>query len=268
MHIDEEVIKAIESASAMVGIDPILLAAIGYQESTLKMELPDASGKGKAVRSYSKVRGIYQITGNTWTAINGKVAYDTGLYPQTITAAKLVAKLQQIYGRRLDSPDLDLVLIGYNGGTGVADRLRGKPITLQTVDWALDPWKGQDGFGPNKKYEVYNYPIKVKQWYNQISQSHVFNVSGGSVFNSLNFAKAFENPLAKPPVSWNDVVNSYQENQEYGEDKSFFIRLMLGSTNNVNLISEVSEKTNYSKSKLVINIRTGLANLKKNGKAG
>ena len=266
MQISEEVKKAIEWASSLTGVNPTLLAAIGYQESRLRTH----DSQGRQIESHSSVRGIFQITGLTWKSIHGNgVSYDTGIYPQAYTAAMLVRRLQMAYGNNLNSPDMDLVLIAYNGGEGVANRLRGKPITLANVEEAIRPFRGQKGFGPGKEVEVYNYAGSVKRWYNAICNEQVFNTVDSAIANNFSPIKNNQSSLSIPMPDGSQMFAGKQSGtSEDGSDKSFLLRLMGSSSTSIDHVAQVSEKTDFSKSKLVANVKSGLANIQKNGKVG
>lgn len=158
INIPQNIKNIITSAATLTGVDENLLIAIAYVES---------GGFNPSVingeqTSKTSVKGLFQITETTWAEIHKKdgATYSLGIFDQALSAAQYIQTLNARYAN-----NLDLVLIAYNAGPEVANRLKGKVIDYISVSNAVQHFidKGMRGFGPNKISEVWNYPQKVKR---------------------------------------------------------------------------------------------------------
>lgn len=199
----------INAAASESGIDPKLLAAFASIESNFN---PNAvSGKN--------VRGLFQITGDTWRRYNPGTPYSTDPYLQAKTASLIIKDLYNKY-----NGNLDLIGIAYNAGSGVADKLVGREVNYENVRNATLKY-----FKPSKVDEVWYYPKKLKAAFSGevlIGKNAPYTPSSGS---------SNKNP---PPVSTGDanVV------EPIDGDKPFFEALDSNARTAISDMKSITEK--------------------------
>jgi hypothetical protein len=155
--VPQNIKDAIANAAKAHEVDESLLTGIAYTESKFDPGVINGTQTSK-----TKVQGLFQITGKTWSELHKSdgAAYSLDVVEQANTAAKLVKQLSLQYNN-----DVDLITIAYNAGPGVADRLRGKNIDYANISSAVQYFidKNEPGFGSDKINEVWRYPQRVKQ---------------------------------------------------------------------------------------------------------
>lgn len=113
----DNVSQAIRQASGEHGVSENIMRAFAHIES----------GGRTGLESHTGVKGLFQITGDTWKRVTGGAAYSTDPLAQSRVAARLISGLMKDYGN-----NLDLVAVAYNAGPTVANRA--KKLIAQGID--------------------------------------------------------------------------------------------------------------------------------------
>ena len=229
MNVPEDVRNAICKASRLTGVAEDLLTAFAFVESGFRRDVIEGGATSK-----TKVKGLFQITEDTWHRYRKSVGYSLDINEQAYTAALIIRDLHDKY-----NGNKDLMCIGYNGGEGVSDSLlRLGGINEANIKIAVSRDKGKKGFGPEKVKEILNYPKRLSEALGE----HVFPVSAtkeASVIKVTTSDKAEEVIKCDP-------------------NKTLFENLFTLSNDH---IRNVSLDSNYAKSKLVSLILNGLSHL-------
>lgn len=127
---------------------------VDWMTSILNVENPNLNPNAK---SYTNVRGLSQITEDTWNTVNPGTPYSLDPAAQLNTQAKLLAKYQADYGG-----DFALAAAAYNGGPKVADIARtliaqGAPEADAISQAAAQVY----GDASTKQKEINNYVVKA-----------------------------------------------------------------------------------------------------------
>ena len=145
-------------------IEEALQAAIATHTGNYKLMSAlcgiESSGNSNAV-SPTGVRGAFQITGSTFTALNPGKPYSIQNEIQADSAVRLMNKLLARY-----DGNQDLACIAYNSGPGVANKLKGKELTYENVAAAVaathdKAWYGNPEATERKSKEAFNYFHKI-----------------------------------------------------------------------------------------------------------
>ena len=234
-YIPENVMIAIRNASNITGVDEGLLQGIAYIES----------GYNPNVISPTKVRGLFQITGKTWKSIRKQhgatLGYSVDLNEQALTAAWLLKDLSKMYnGNR------DLIAIAYNAGPAVANKIRNKNITRQSVANAVQEQRDKGGsaaagFGGGKENEVFDYPKKLAK---AMGESVTLVAGSGSheTHSTKESTKVSDNSLTQP--------------YKYDSSKPFILNLFAATANECSEMSKINQET-VNKSKLISSLKAG-----------
>lgn len=163
IQVPNNILSYINAAASEANVDPKLLASFASIESNFN---PNA-------KSGTNVRGLFQITGDTWRRYRPGTRYSTDPYEQAKTASFIIRDLYNKY-----NGNLDLIGIAYNAGSGVADKLVGKEINYENVRNATLRY-----FSSSKVDEVWYYPKKLKAAYGgelQVGKNIPYSPSLGS----------------------------------------------------------------------------------------
>ena len=190
MQVPQNISDAIRKASNETGVDYNTLVAFAAIESNFKL----------SATSQTSVRGLFQITGDTWNRYSNK-KYSTDPYDQAITASAILKDLLGKY------KSLPLVAIAYNAGPGVADQLKGQALTNENIQKAVlnkSSYWLKHGIDPKQKVkEVTDYPVRLGK-----ALGTPFDL-GPSISSTTTSGHVSSEPNIEPP-------------QQYDKEKSFF----------------------------------------------
>jgi len=240
INVPENVKIAIANAAVKTGVPENILTAFAYVESGFRPAV--ISGEQK---SPTKVQGLFQITESTWEDNRHNTPYSLDINEQAYTAGLLIRKLLNQYGN-----DPELTCIAYNAGPGVANRLKRSGINRSAVEDAVAYYRNQGakGFGPGKVDEIMQYPIKLRA------------ALGGNYAVAPSASYNYAAPSSQLSED-KDVSASSQggEQPTVDPEKSFVENLFAGASKEVRSMAEVVEKSDIANSKLVNDIRAGMA---------
>lgn len=229
LYINNDVSEAIRNASAQTGVEERLLRAFAYVESNF----------GQNTLSETGVRGLFQITGDTWRSIRKKnsatLGYSEDYNEQAYTAALLIRDLLKKYDN-----NRSLAAIGYNAGESVATYVQRHGMSNQAIVNAVQQLRseGVAGFGAGKEQEVINYPVKIA---NALNES--VEIGGDYTINT-------------------SVTNApKQQSYEYDVKKPFLLNVFAGNSEICADLSKIPQGT-INESKVVGKIKSYLATRK------
>ena len=282
-NIPDWAVNSVVEASKQTGVDPDLLLAFSGAESAFKTEAVSQTG----------VRGLFQITGNTWKAIRGKEPYSTDANAQALTAAMLISRLLDKY-----HGDISKAAIAYNAGEDVVDkaiRWGGGDITSESlkraVQYHID--KGTGGFGPGKVREVFGYAPKINHNYAKYAGVSGYKPTG--IFPSIDELSASKMPMlglnasifdiappsqikmasaatraitgekyddsADPKPLFGDIPMSSGKTIDFDPEKPFLQNMMANSLGEVNGVKTDIANLDLTKSKFIKDIKSGIAKI-------